>query len=222
VATFAVPTCCLPAVTAAMLSAPSLTYERYDLGFRGQHLHTTYFDTCKFDLFKARRKGSRYLTLRLRRYSGGNYQGPASSHSTAAPTPGGCVYALSAKTESEKVRIEIPGKDAEAALSPGGDLMGLIRTALPADLLGRLLELVGDHEVEPVIMVCCRRYALEDEENRLTLDVDVRTDLNKGLPYAVLEFKSIDKDAPVPSAIADLGLRPALMSKFQWSVSYHG
>ncbi len=51
------------------------------------------------------------------------------------------------------------------------------------------------------------------------------TDLNKPLPYAVLEFKSADKDLPNPCGnrlSPFLGLRPALMSKFQWAVGYHG
>ena len=100
--------------------------------------------------------------------------------------------------------------------------MGLVKEALPADLLGRLLELIGDDTLEGAIMIHCRRYALEDDESRFTLDTDVRTDIDKALPYAVLEFKSTDPETPVPSSIADLGLRPALMSKFQWGIGYHG
>ena len=44
--------------------------------------------------------------------------------------------------------------------------------------------------------VCCRRYAVEDAERRLTLDCEVITDTGKTLPASALEFKAIDKDEP--------------------------
>src|SRR5271166_5021357 len=73
--------------------------EAYDPLFYGQELETTYFDTPDFDLRKARKQGDQYLTLRLRCYE----------PSDGSPD----VYALSAKTEFEKWRLEIAPTDAE-------------------------------------------------------------------------------------------------------------
>jgi hypothetical protein len=193
-ATWAVPVCRLPGVAAVL--AEALPREPFDSGFRGQDLATTYFDTPRFALRKARKKGRRYLTLRLRRY-------------------GADVYALSAKTEDAKFRREISAEEAEAIarLPQPGRLLAMM---LPADLQARLLELAPDG-VAPVVCVRCRRYAVEDDRDRLSLDVDVRTDRDKALPFAVLEFKSSDRDAQPPGAVTDLGLRPLKLSKFLWA-----
>src|SRR5579872_5660934 len=85
--TWAVPGCQVPAVAGMMLA----TYpaEPFDPGFRGQRLCTTYFDTAKLHLRQARRQGTHYLTLRMRHYQ-----------------PSG-AFALSAKTESEKIRVDV-------------------------------------------------------------------------------------------------------------------
>src|SRR5207249_89685 len=83
----------VPAIVAVMLDC--LPREVYDPGFGGQYLQTTYFDTKNFDLRKARQKGAKYLTLRLRRYN------PTSG--VAGDYPDG-LYVLSAKTETEKFR----------------------------------------------------------------------------------------------------------------------
>src|SRR5690348_264082 len=114
-ATWAVATERLPGLAAVLLEA--LPAEAYDPLFVGQRLETTYFDTADFDLRKARAKKDRYLTLRIRCY-------------------GGQTYALSAKTESEKWRLEIEPAHAElllaGAVQPSADL--------PAHLRARLME----------------------------------------------------------------------------------
>src|SRR6516162_5052773 len=90
ICSWAVPGDRVPAVACRLLYlAPA---EVFDPTFQGQGLETTYFDTHRLDLRKARRKGDRYLTLRLRCYR----------------TAGGDeVYAISAKTEGRKWRQEI-------------------------------------------------------------------------------------------------------------------
>src|SRR5262245_50136118 len=75
--------------------------ESFDPDFRGQDLETTYFDTPGFDLWKARQKGDRYLTLRLRCYAS-----PGQSD----------FYALSVKTEDQKFRLPIPDEVADILL----------------------------------------------------------------------------------------------------------
>jgi hypothetical protein len=60
--------------------------------------------------------------------------------------------------------------------------------------------------------VCCRRYAVGDERDRFTLDVAVRTDVGKSLPFAALDLKSTNaadrgRWTPPPS------LRPIKLSK---------
>src|SRR5579864_1709085 len=95
ITTWAAPSARLPAAAAALLAA--LPAEAFDPDFRGQRLDTTYFDTPRFALRKARVKGKRYLTLRLRRYRADG----------AAPT-----FAVSAKTETVKVRREIDAASA--------------------------------------------------------------------------------------------------------------
>jgi hypothetical protein len=71
--------------------------------------------------------------------------------------------------------------------------------------------------VQPVAWVQCHRYAVEDDQDRrLTLDTQVRTDPGKTLSHAVLECKSSHPDKP-PDALAALHLRPITLSKFLWA-----
>ena len=171
--------------------------EPFDPNFRGQALETTYFDTAAYDLRKARLSKSRYLTLRIR-----CYESPDGDYS----------YALSAKTESEKYRAELTSGHAELLLyggtTPAADL--------PDHLQARLTELGADALV-PVVTVCCRRYAVDDDQDRLTLDCCVTTDRARHLGYGVLEFKSTNPDATPPGRLARLGLRPLKLSKFLWA-----
>jgi hypothetical protein len=205
-ATWSVPGRLVPAVAAALQALPR---EEYDPGFLGQELETTYFDTPGLALRKARRKKKRYLTFRVRCYR------PADPARDGAEE-----YALSAKTEAQKFRIVIPSGLAEALLRQG--LPAERRGLLPADLHARLLELTGGEKLVPVVTVCARRYAGEDDVVRLTLDVDVATDAGKRLPFHVLEFKAQGPDTPVPAALAGLGLRPVKLSKFLWSTNWGG
>jgi hypothetical protein len=194
--TWAVPTTSLPQVAGVLRDA--LPPEAYDPDFNGQRLETTYFDTPGFALRKARRRGDRYLTLRLRCY-GANES-----------------YALSAKTEGEKWRQEVPAALADAILggrAPPDVFVGL----LPGNLLARLQELVGDEGLVPVVQVCCTRFAVEDARDRLTLDAGVTTDTGKCLGVHVLEHKSTDRGAPPPGRVGALGLRPVKLSKFLWA-----
>ena len=86
VGTWAVPSCQLPALTHQMLDV--LAPEKFDPDFYGQYLETTYFDTKSFKLRKARVKGSKYVTIRIRCYARGYTQG-------AYATPLAEVYAIS-------------------------------------------------------------------------------------------------------------------------------
>jgi len=212
-ATWAVPTCALPAVAYRMRDLyPS---EPYDDDFFGQYLQTTYFDTPKFALRKARQKGNRYLTLRLRCYT------PAAGAGGQYPD---ATYALSAKTEDQKARFEIAPNLATLFLlnKPSLDLFGAILTP---DLYARLLEISDtgntDFPIVPVVTVCAHRYAVENDTDRLTLDVDTHTDTGKVLPYHVLEFKSTADVPPPPDFNVIPGLRPIHLSKFLWSTSEH-
>lgn len=192
--TWAVPPALPPAVARVLIDA--LPCEPYDPEFRGQDLETTYFDTRDFRLRKARQRGDKYLTLRLRCYQAGD------------------VYALSVKTEDRKFRLEIEPWRAEAILAGAADMLVEL---LPGDLVARLLALAGDEALGPVATVYARRYAVENESDRLTLDVDVRTDTGKALYADVLEFKSTRSAAEPPAALADLKLRPVKISKFLWA-----
>jgi hypothetical protein len=205
--TWAVAVGQLPMVTAAMLEA--LPRETFDPGFRGQHLHTAYFDTPRYDLRKARLKKDRYLTLRIRCYrQDGEDQ---------------MQYALSAKTENGKIRFPLDAKDAEAILA--GQYPAWPQVLLPGDLQARLLELTGGDPLFAVVCIQARRYAVEDAEGegmRLTLDTGVCTDTGKQLPFGVLEFKSSADGDPVPASIVDLNLRPIKSSKFLWATNTEG
>jgi hypothetical protein len=199
VGTWAVPTAALPRV--AHFLHDVLPNEGFDPHFHGQELRTTYFDTPRLALRKARRKGRKYLTLRLRCYR------PPEGEAA------GEAYALSAKTEARKWRAEVAPEVADAMLRDG---LAPGASPLPGDLLARWLGLVGDEPLGPVVAVCCRRYAVEDDTDRLTLDVGVGTDTGKRLPYAVLEHKSAARDAALPG-LAGLRLRPIKLSKFLWA-----
>jgi hypothetical protein len=192
--TWAVPPRLTPAVVGLMREA--LPPEPYDPEFYGQELETTYFDTRDFDLRKARRRGGKYLTLRLRRYRPND------------------IYAVSAKTENGKFRIEIEPEQGEAILDGG---TGALAELLPADLFARLLSLGAEEFLIPVVTVLARRYAVENDADRLTLDTAVRTDSGKILPADVLEFKSAVGPAGPPSELSSLRLRPVKISKFLWA-----
>jgi hypothetical protein len=194
VGTWAVPPALTPAVTRVLLDA--LPPEEYDPEFHGQELATTYFDTPRFALRKARRRGGKYLTLRLRCYQ-----------------PGG-IYAISAKTEDCKFRVEIEHWQAEAIL---GGAAEMLVEMLPVDLVARLMALSDGESLLPVVTAFARRYSVENDKDRLTLDVDVRTDTGKTLDAAVLEFKSVRSAAAPPAALAGLNLRPVKISKFLWA-----
>jgi hypothetical protein len=175
--------------------------EAFDPAFQGQALETTYFDTRGLDLRKARHRGDRYLTLRLRCYL------------TAA---GDELYALSAKTEGQKWRQEIGAADAEPIAR--GAYLTWPETFLPPDLLARLQELAGPgHDLVPAARVGCRRFAVENEQDRFTLDVGVHTDTGKGLPFGVLEYKSTDGGSAPPGSLSALAIRPLKLSKFLWA-----
>jgi hypothetical protein len=199
VATWAVPSRSLPAVAAIMRNL--YPTEDHDPSFLGQRLRTTYFDTPDFRLRKARLRKDKYLTLRIRCYE--------------APD-GGELYALSAKTESVKFRVEIEPLDAERALA--GIYPDLWVNQLPIDLYTRLLVIAGDdNSLVSVVTVGCKRYAVQDSRDRITLDCDVRTDTDRCLPYHALEFKSTSGDATPPGSFQALGLRPVKLSKFLWA-----
>jgi hypothetical protein len=83
-------------------------------------------------------------------------------------------------------------------------------------LRARLIELAANSLILPVACVECHRYAVEDDQDRLSLDCHIRTDTGKRLPHAVLEFKSTRPDEP-PDALAALHLRPIKLSKFLWA-----
>src|SRR5258708_5600506 len=100
-ATWAVPPGPVPAVARVMTEA--LPLEEFDAAFQGQDLETTYFDTRDFDLRRARNRGDKYLTLRIRCYQPSD------------------AYALSAKTEDAKYRIVLDSQTAEFLLA--GNLM---------------------------------------------------------------------------------------------------
>jgi hypothetical protein len=192
-ATWAVPVQLLPAVGNWMHDV--LPNESYDPHFRGQKLETTYFDTQAFALRRARVAGERYLTLRIRCYD----------------SEGEKTYALSAKTELEKWRQEI----SPAAASHLIELSSSLQPFLPPHLAARLTELTGDVDPLPVVTICCRRFAVEDETSRYTLDTDVSTDTGKRLPFGVLELKATSRAPDLPVALP--GLYPLKLSKFLWS-----
>jgi hypothetical protein len=204
--TWWVPADRLPAV--AHFLHDVLPNEPWDPHFLGQDLETIYFDTASFALRKARARKDRYLTLRLRCYA------PSQRPRTGEDLD---LYSLSAKTESGKWRREIG--PAEVDLILNGQMPDWPGAFLPGHLLARLEELLDGGRLQPVVTVCCRRFAVENAVERYTLDVDVRTDNGKRLPAAVLEFKSTELDSQPPRALGLLGLRPGKLSKFLWATT---
>ena len=197
-ATWAVSPGDVPAVAHAMLA--ELKPEPFDPEFRGQLLTTTYFDTASFALRKARVRGERYLTLRIRCYQ---------QHGKPE------AYSVSAKTESQKFRKELPPAAADAYLGPFA-IGQSIAYELPADLLARLIEIIGDQPLQPVVAVEAVRFATENATDRLTLDLGVESDIGKALRFSVLEFKGKPGDS-APGLLVSLGLRPIKLSKFLWA-----
>src|SRR5260370_18506047 len=95
----------------------ALPLETFDGGFQGQDLETTYFDTRDFALRKARNRGSKYLTLRIRCYQSSD------------------TYALSAKTEDAKYRVVLDSQTPGFLLH--GNIIPRFPALLPAGLLSR-------------------------------------------------------------------------------------
>lgn len=194
-----VPLAHIPALSNWMLD--QLAPEKYDPAFRGQRLTTTYFDTDKLDLRKNRSQHANYITLRLRHYREGKQE----------------AYALSCKTPDEKYRVEVPKLLALAIDKPNADITAIIRGVIPSHLGWLLLEVSHERDLLPVVRIHTRRYAVESDSDRYTLDVDVQTDTGKVLPYAVLEYKSVSADALPDSSLALQQVRPSKLSKFLWA-----
>jgi hypothetical protein len=198
-ATWAVPVEHIPALTQVLVE--SLPAEDYDPAFEGQRLATTYLDTQSLELRKNRLFHGKYITLRVRCYR----------------LYGDEAYALSAKTEDEKFRTDITPAQAEGLLA-GENVMPVLANLLPGRLYARLVDVAHDEPVRPIVCVHCRRYAREDEHDRLTLDVGVSTDTGRALPYAVCEFKSTRPAAETPPALDAIPIRPMKLSKFLWAL----
>lgn len=196
IATWAVPTSYLPSVAKVMLDL--LPTESFDPDFQGQALTTTYFDSRNFDLYKARARKSRYIVVRIRHYQPSD------------------TYALSTKTEDQKLRVEIEKATAELILRFGLPYPGAY-DLLPADLQARTTAIVADGPLVPITTVRFCRHAVEDKTNRLTLDSRVATDHGKTLTANVLEQKSTARNSQPYSEFQALGLQPIKLSKFLWS-----
>ena len=82
------------------------------------------------------------------------------------------------------------------------------------DLIARIADLSEGETLEPVVTLCFRRYAVEDDQHRLTLDTDVGSDTGRRYPSHVLEHKSANKES---SPLITLPLRPIKLSKFLWA-----
>lgn len=203
IGTYSVPDRLLPRVAKEM--ATTMPLEKFDPFFDGQYLETTYFDTADFDLKKARLKSDRYVTLRVRCYSPIYAQGSPRQVNKE-------VYALSAKTESEKFRVEIQRSDAENLLAYGLQADNRI---LPGNITARLMEIIDNKDLVPVVIVYFTRFAVEDDVDRLTLDVSINTDTGKQYPTSVLEHKCTNKNS---SIFPGDGLRPMKISKFLWAL----
>jgi hypothetical protein len=188
-----------------------LAPEKFDPGFHGQHLETTYFDTPSFKLRKARVKGTKYVTIRIRCYARGAYATPLAPGTQGNLFVGG--YAISAKTESQKFRQEIDSEYAESLLQSGIVPSALVGIMAP-DLIARIVELSEGESLQPVVTLSFHRFAVEDNQHRLTLDVDIKSDTGRCYPSHVLEQKSTNKDS---SPLITLPLRPIKLSKFLWA-----
>jgi hypothetical protein len=203
VLTLAIPTHRLPDVAVRMRQA--LPLEDYDPAFQGQYLQTTYFDTRNAKLRKARKKGNKYFTLRIRCYA------PNQKPGRAYPDT---VYALSVKTEDSKYRVAIGHSLAEGLITDGIQDAGELNY-LPPDLLARYQELADGQKLYPIVTVCFTRYAVESTTDRITLDTCVRSSTGKIYPAHVLEFKSTQpNETPDP-----WGFNPIHLSKFLWATS---
>jgi hypothetical protein len=208
VLTLAIPSCELPGVAYRMTQL--LPAEEYDPAFHGQRLETTYFDTAAFDLRKARLT-KKYLTIRIRCYR--------ACRSCTSYRDDSYTYALSAKTEEEKYRKELPTEQAEYFLK-NGILAGEAGDVLPADLLARLIDLVDGAELLPIVRTDFTRYAVEDARDRLTLDTDIHTNTGKVLPTNILEAKTTDGGARSLPEIEALPYPRVKLSKFLWGTTY--
>jgi hypothetical protein len=214
VLTLAVPNERLASVGYCMRSL--LPAEEYDPGFQGQYLQTTYLDTPCLKLRKVRLKKRKYLTLRVRSY--------APTRPPGRNNPDG-VYALSAKSEAGKFRAQLPDADAEALLRPGAsNTLDLLAHYLPADLLARLYDLVGDCDccstLAPAVTVTQTRYAVESTTDRITLDCGIATSNGKVFPSSILEVKTTAKPYEPPDAVLKWGFSPIKVSKFLWSTTH--
>ncbi len=204
VGTWSVSSWQLPALASQMLAV--LAPEKYDPDFRGQYLQTTYFDTKTLALRKARLKGDKYVTIRIRCYAPG--AGPGEKYSKG-------VYAISAKTESQKFRQQIDSQYAEGLLCGGirpSELVGIV----PPDIIARIADLAPEAMLIPIVTVCFERFAAENDKHRLTLDVEISSDTGKSFPSHALEQKSTNQDA---TPLITLPLRPIKLSKFLWATA---
>ncbi len=127
---------------------------------------------------------------------------------------------MSVKTEDQKFRIPIDPQTACFLLDPAGSAPRKWGDVLPGNLLARLLDQAGDELVCPGVTIYARRFAVEDDIDRLTLDMNVRTDTGLCLPTGVLEFKSTRAGQAPPDGLQLLGLRPIKLSKFLWSTEW--
>jgi hypothetical protein len=209
VLTLAISPCELPAVAYRMTQL--LPAEQYDRTFKGQHLETTYFDTAAFDLRAARLK-KKYLTLRIRCYR-------ARQSGTAYRPEDSYTYALSAKTQDQKYRRELPSADAEYYLTNGiqPDELGKV---LPGDLLARAIDLLDGEPLLPIVRIDFTRYAVESETDRLTLDTEIKTNTGKVFPTNILEAKTTDGGAKSLPEIEALPYPRVKLSKFLWATAY--
>jgi inorganic triphosphatase YgiF len=199
---WAVPMAQLPMVAAGMLATPSLVFDPYDRQFRGQQQRTTYFDTPSLDLLKNRQDSDQYLTLRVRCYEGQD----------------GETYVLSVKTENLKWRQEIEESLADSLITATSDIAPLVIDLIPSEALTRLITLTSGQPLRPVLCIEYRRYAIEDSESRLTLDVGICADNGKHLHCGILEWKSVNEDADLPTNLQAMPLRPIKLSKFLWAM----
>jgi hypothetical protein len=185
-----------------------LPTEEYDPSFEGQYLQTTYFDTCDFQLRKARLNDDKYCTIRIRAYAA--TERPGASYPASA-------FAVAAKTESEKYRQELEANTAEAVVHRG---FPADYSPLPGHMRARILDITDGAPLIPVVTVCFTRYAVEDATDRVTLDCDIKTSNGKVFPTNVLENKTTCKPAePRPELLA-LGYAPIKLSKYLWATTY--
>ena len=116
-----------------------------------------------------------------------------------------------------KFRTELSPTIAEATLTNPAALHALLQTTPPPDHMARLLALADDALLAPVVTVCATRFAVENETNRFTLDLDVSTDMKKTLAVGVLESKTTAPSSLVLDWPGLLGLRTIKLSKFMWA-----